>query len=613
MCGIAGAAGGGDPAVVRAMCGLLGHRGPDGEGFHSAPGVTLGMRRLAIMDVAHGQQPVFDESGKIAAVFNGEIYNHVDLRRQLRGHRLPSASDTECLPHLFEEHGRGFAEGLNGMFAIAMWDARDSSLHLCVDQLGKKPLYYCLHEGVLYFASELHALVRGVELPRQVDPAALGQYLTYRYVPAPASALKGVRRVAPGHGLTFRDGVIEHWRYWSLGPTDADPETDIEQQFRARLLEATRIRMMGERPMGAFLSAGLDSSAVVAAMTRVSSSRIATFTARFAGDPQPETAVAARIAAHLGTDHHELTVAPDIADLLPQLVRHVGEPLADPSLIPTYAVSRAAREHIVVALTGDGGDEAWGGYGHYGRVSSGRVRPESLRAGIHRAGTWLARRGPRRGILERAGGAVLLDWAAPGEAVRHARLMTVFRPEDWPALVRPEFISSTREAWPYAYLVQAHRLASGTRVERQMVADAVTYLPNDLLVKVDIASMACSLEVRSPLLDHTFFEWALGVPGEMRVEQGQSKAMMRRALRPWLPNEVLTLPKRGFGIPLEQWVRGPVRPMIGDLLLDQSARVKQFLIPATVDRLALQPGPRGGLRVWSLLVLELFLREVVGP
>lgn len=588
------------------------HRGPDGQGYHVGEGVALGMRRLAIVDVAHGDQPVRDESGRICAVFNGEIYNHDELRSGLPGHRFDSAADTECIPHLFEELGPEYPRLLNGMFAVALWDQASRSLHLCVDQLGKKPLYYTTYRGVFYFASELQALLAGSGMPASADPAAIGQYLTYRYVPAPASAVAGVHRVPPGHRLSLIDGVVRVEPYWRLRPHQVN-QTDLEQEFRSRLLEATRIRLMGERPLGAFLSGGLDSSAVVAAMTRVSRSRVKTFSVEFPGDSRSERAVAARIAGYLGTEHHELAVDADLVDLLPMLVRHVGEPLADPSLIPTYAVSAAARQHIVVALSGDGGDESWGGYPHYLRAHRllDRTIPTSTgRAAARALGTAVARRGPLRGAVERGISSALLSAGQQDPGLRYARFMSVFRPEDWPMLVRPEYRAAMAEQCPFEYLAGVFDQTSGDLASRMMMTDVRSYLAGDLLVKVDVASMACSLEVRSPLLDHTMIEWAASITAERKLRGGQTKAILREAVRDWLPAGVVDLPKKGFGVPLESWLTGPLRPMVGDLLRGPDARVKQFLVPGTVDRLADDPGPRGSVRLWTLLVLEIFLRQL---
>lgn len=622
MCGIAGVVGAvrDHSPEVRAMCDSMAHRGPDGEGYFAAPGVNLGMRRLAIVDVDHGIQPVHSENRQATAIFNGEIYNYRDLQGQLRrrGHILASESDSETLVHLYEEHGGSFIDQLRGMFAIALWDSDSQTLILTRDRLGKKPLYYYAEGGRLWFASELKALMAIPVIRRDIDPIALRQFLQFRYIPQPLSIFRGIRKLPPGHQLIWRGGDFTVKRYWRLAFDDAergsDDLPDLEERFREQLLEATAVRMHSDRPLGAFLSGGLDSSAVVAAMARVSSNQIKTFSIGFEQDEFNELPHARRVADLYGTEHHEMIVTPDIEDLLPRLVSQFDEPFADSSAIPSFYLAQLAREHVVVALNGDGGDEALAGYStykHFLRVPATWVLPPTLvNAGRLVAGA-VARTSPDSRLGRTAHKGTRLLAAQPWE--RYGRLVSTWTPDELDHLLRPEFALASVEPETFARQREVWNANLSTDpVNRLLAVDVETYLTGDLLPKVDITTMAVSLEARSPLLDHQLMQWCARLPGTLKLRGDNTKYLMRRSLMPWLPTDLIHRRKQGFAAPMAEWLAGPLHEMTHDLLLSPNAAVKQYLQPSVPRQLIDSQSNSQGL--YSLLVLEIWLRgQSAGP
>ncbi len=450
MCGIAGLL---DPrssdrdALLAQMTATLFHRGPDEAGYHCDDHVALGMRRLSIQDVRHGHQPAQDESQTVSCVFNGELYNVGELQAMLRarGHHLASEADTDCIPHLYEEFGPRFVDHLRGMFAVAVWDARRRRLVLARDRLGKKPLYYAHTGDRIAFASELKALLVDPSLERRADPVALSHYLTLQYVPAPWSAVAGVSKLPPGHLLVADDSGVRVDRYWQLeylAEGAADPRSDEElvEELRAHLLDAVKVRLVGERPLGAFLSGGLDSSAVVGAMSEVSTQPIKTFSIGFESEAFNELPHAARVAERFGTEHHELVVRPEALDIVPRLATYFDEPYADSSAIPSWYLAQMAGEHVVVALNGDGGDEVLAGYTRYQRyLGAGDHRiPRGVAKGMLRAGTWFSAHSAGRAPVRKLGtGLTLLGEADP--ARRYARFLSYFRPEEKLQLYTDDF------------------------------------------------------------------------------------------------------------------------------------------------------------------------------
>jgi asparagine synthase (glutamine-hydrolysing) len=618
MCGIAGVVGHPDTALVHRMCEVMVHRGPDGAGFYTDDGATLGMRRLAIIDVAGGHQPVRNEDGSVVAVFNGEIYNFADLRTALirRGHRFSTAGDSECLVHLYEEYGDEFVTRLRGMFAFAIWDVRRRRLLLGRDRVGKKPLYWRGGGADLQFASEAKSLLEDPSLARRLDLVALHHYLTYQYVPAPWSIYQGVHKLPPGHLLIWQDGRVDVRRYWRL---DSTPRTitdtaAAEEELRDLLLDAVRVRLVAERPLGALLSGGVDSSAVVAAMSMVSPGPVRTFSIGFDEYSLDERAYARVVARRYATDHHEFVVTGCDADLLAQLAWHYDEPFGDPSAIPSFHVARLSREHVTVVLNGDGGDECFGGYPRYAlmrrlsRVPTVPPHPLLSRCG-DLAGRALNGRLSRR--LSRA--VQLLGQPAPE---RYGSLMSIFTAAQKHDLYTDDLRTELAGVNSLDLLGRAYaRSTARDTLGRLIDTDVNTYLPGDLLAKMDIATMANSVEARSPFLDHVLLEWAAHLPTNLKVRRGTTKYLLKRAVSPWLPPAVIDRPKRGFGVPLARWLRTSLRDLAWSVLTDQTAEQRGLFRPEAVVAM-LQRHERGydeSRRLWALIQSELWHRVYLDP
>lgn len=624
MCGIVGRLA---PAsacraeLVRAMNSTITHRGPDEAGIFEDDDVALAMRRLAIQDVSHGHQPARSESGDIVVMFNGELYNVAALRTMLeqRGHTLASASDTECLPHLYEEFGLSFVDHLRGMFVISLWDRRAKRLVLVRDRLGKKPLYWSEIGGDLVFGSELKALLKDPVIPRMADPVAISHYLTYQYVPAPWAAVRGVHKLPPAHLLVRDDSGTRVERYWSLeyAPegSKAPDDGELVEQLREQLLEAVRIRMISERPLGAFLSGGLDSSAVVAAMHKIGTAHIRTFSIGFDEESHNELPYARRVAERYGTEHEELVVRPDALDIIPRLARSFDEPYADSSAIPSWYLADMTRHHVVVALNGDGGDEALGGYTRYLRylTTGGRRLPSPVARGLSRAGRSLHQHSARSPYIRKAASAAtLLGEADPAD--RYARFLSYFRPEEKLGIASSGFAEVISEHDSYALVRELWQQHTGTDVINRLLAvDTHSYLPGDLLPKVDITTMSVSLEARSPFLDQEFVEWAASIPGNRKIVGRSGKHLLKMALDGWIDDDLIHRRKQGFGIPLGDWMRGPLREMLVDTLTDSTAKARGYFDAAGVQHLVDQhmSGIDRASQLYALLMLELWHREVL--
>jgi len=622
MCGVAGivSLGEADRARVRRMCDVMAHRGPDGVGYHDAENVSMGMRRLAILDPVGGNQPTYNEDGTVVAVFNGELYNFPELREQLlaRGHRLSGRGDSECLVHLYEEFGDDLVYHLRGMFAFAIWDAMRQRLLLARDRVGKKPLYWRDDGTSLSFASELKGLVVDPQDRREVDPVALHHYLTYQYVPAPWSIYQGINKLPPGSRLVWRAGTLSEDRYWSLDftPRPAAGERDEAARLRDLLLEATRVRMVADRPVGAFLSGGIDSSAVVAAIARAGGvERIHTFCVGFEDERFDERSHARAVARLYGTDHHELVVTAEMLDVLPMLAWHFDEPFADSSAIPSYFVARLSSAYSTVVLNGDGGDECFGGYLRYSVMDrAGRIKlPAPIRASCGAVGGMLLQRAPDRHTARRVGHA-LRHLSVNRADQRYARLMSYFRPEQKYAIysdVMREAVAAVDSDELVLALFGASNADSDAG--RAMEADVNSYLPGDLLAKVDITTMANSIEARSPFLDHNLMQWAAGLPTRFKVRGGETKRLLRSAVHSWLPEELVDRPKKGFGVPMAQWLRGDLRELARDVLTDHTARSRGYFRPQAVAGLLARhdAGEDHAVRIWALIQLELWQRVCV--
>jgi asparagine synthase (glutamine-hydrolysing) len=611
VCGIAGFAGfpeRGDQAraLVSSMCDAIVHRGPDGEGVGVYEHVALGMRRLSIIDVDGGWQPIGNEDGTVQIVFNGEIYNHRVLRRELelKGHQFRTHSDTETIVHGYEERGARVVDSLRGMFGFAIWDTRRQQLVLARDRFGQKPLYIWEHDGGIAFASELKSLLRLPRFRPQINREAMLRYLALGYVPDPMSIYAGVRKLAPGTVLVWTPGEgSRETRYWSpIQPQlERIDEREAAEELRRRLADAVLCHLESDVPLGAFLSGGVDSTAVVAQMAQLAGGRVKTFTIGF-DDPRFNEAPAARaVAAELGTEHTELIVRPDAGLLIDTLALQFDEPFADSSALPTYLVSKLAREHVTVALSGDGGDELFGGYGRYQRVRRPRVHSRALSGTMSRIARALPHGAYGRNYLlnltrsERGRYASTVAFPLSTEEGGLVRRERVPAAVDLEGLLAPQF----EECREHDFFAQMG------------LVDVMSYLPGDILTKVDRMSMAVSLEARVPLLDHEFAEFALSLPSSLKVRDGRGKYIFRKALAGLVPDSVFTRPKTGFSVPLGAWFRGPLRHRI-EALRDPNAPVREHVDGDAVERhLAEHLASRRdhSHALWRLLVLDVWLRH----
>jgi asparagine synthase (glutamine-hydrolysing) len=619
MCGIAGCVDAHGPVPVELlarMAGAVRHRGPDDDGIYRSPDGHAGLafRRLAIIDLSPaGHQPMTVPGRDCWIVFNGEVYNFGELRAELEalGHAFRSRSDTEVVLHAWLEWGERCVERFIGMFAFAIWDEGTRVLFAARDRLGIKPLYYVAESDRLAFGSELKSLVAAGVPTAPLDADALADFLARGYISAPRTIYRGVRALLPGHTLTWREGAVTLRRYWdpldyAIGPgsrVQAD-ESHLADELDELLRSSIRYRLISDVPLGAFLSGGLDSTLVVALMRAVSGADVRTFTIGFPDARQSEAAAAAAVARHLGTTHLDLTATErDAQDVVPLLPDIFDEPFADASQIPTYLVSRLTREHVTVALSGDGGDELFGGYDNYTRLA--RIAPWWRAPRALRAAAALPARLLPHGTRRRA-----LEGLAAADPLTYAeQVWRLFRRHEAAALVpalRGQFDDS--EAGYAARRVAGSRMH---RLEAMMLTDLERYLPNDILTKVDRASMAVSLEARVPLLDHRVVEFALGLPLEMRMRQGRTKVLLRRVLSRYVPPALTERPKRGFSVPLAAWLRGDLRSLTATSLAPERLAFFGVLDPAAVaTRLArFARGGTGAEGIWALLMLQLWLER----
>jgi asparagine synthase (glutamine-hydrolysing) len=637
MCGIAGSvwfdsAKALDRGTLRRMTDVLAHRGPDGEGSYFSAGVALGHRRLAVIDVAGGRQPLANEDDSIWVVLNGEIYNYRPLRQRLeqRGHRFRTQSDTETLVHLYEDEGPAMLGQLEGMFALALWDGRRRELLLARDRLGKKPLVYRLEDGRLLFASELKSLLEVPGVPRELDPQALDQYLTYQYVPHPRTIYRGINKLPPGHLAFYREGRLEVRPWWQLdfqaeearpcatGSASASPRdrpaADYAAELRDLLTAAVECRLQSEVPLGAFLSGGIDSTIVVGLMRKLGGP-LRTFSIGFPVAQYDETRYARLAARHFGTQHEEFQVEPRAVDVLPRLVWHYDEPFADSSALPTWCLSELTKRTVTVALSGDGGDELFAGYDRYRAVWLAE-RLDRLPAVVRRC---LAARLWQR--LPAGGGTKSLTrrWQrfaaalADAPARRYLDWVSVFNKLQRQSLYRPEFSATLGDNGPGEFLTAAMARADGRdAVTAASLADVVTYLPCDLLTKVDTASMAHGLECRQPFLDHRVVELAARMPARLKLRGGRGKRILRQAFGDLLPAAIRRRRKMGFGVPLDSWFRGELRDFARQILLDPLALGRGYFRSEAVHSLwdEHQAGRANhSHRLWALLILELWQRQ----
>jgi asparagine synthase (glutamine-hydrolysing) len=625
VCGIVGQAradgGPVDIGLLERMCEALAHRGPDSRGTHRSAGAGLGIQRLRVIDLQTGDQPIHNEDRTVAVVLNGEIYNYAELRRRLEraGHRFATNGDTEVIVHLYEDEGPDCVRHLHGMFAFAVWDSRRRRLMLARDRVGKKPLFYAERNGALTFGSELRALLQDERIPRDIDHRALDSYLTYLYVPAPLSAFRAVRKLPPATTLTYENGQVSLRRYWSLDfAAKRDPRSmeELHEEIRESIRAAVKRRLVADVPVGALLSGGIDSSAVVAAMAQEAHGRVKTFSVGFDNETFNELPAARKVAAWCDTEHHEFTVRPDAIELLPQIVRHYGEPFADHSAIPSFQIAALTRQHVTVALNGDGGDESFAGYYSYVR-NLRTAHFDGLPLALRRAAAALGARLPANGDVRSAfNRARRFSRALPLDPVeRFVANQTYMNPLERAWLYTDDYADVLSHSEPERVLTDAWHAASGEALlDVMQEVDIGTWLAGDLIPKMDIATMAHALEARSPFLDHELMQLAASIPADLKLPSMRKKGLLRDALKPWLPADILERPKQGFCVPMADWLRGDLRDFAADTLLDRAARSRGYFREASVRSLLTDHANGRGdhsNRIWALLVHELWHREFV--
>jgi asparagine synthase (glutamine-hydrolysing) len=602
------------------MCAGLEHRGPDSRGIHLDGPIGLGIQRLRVIDLATGDQPVYNEDRSVAVVLNGEIYNYRELRERLiaNGHRFATDGDTEVIAHLYEEEGPDFVKSLAGMFGLALWDARRGELFVARDRIGKKPLFYAERGGTISFASELWALLADEEISREVDPVALDRFFTYTYVPSPFSAFRAVRKLPPASLLRWRAGKTQIERYWKadFGPTlEVESDAEAGELVREAVREAVRRRMVADVPLGAFLSGGVDSTAVVAAMAELSTNPVKTFSIGFEQTGFDELPYARDVAERFGTEHHELVVRPDAVELLPKLARHYGEPFADHSAIPSFYLAEMTRRHVTVALTGDGGDEVFGGYGRYAHGAMMQrfdAVPAGLRGGVAALAARVRPNGDLNSARNRLRRAAAMLPLPPED--RYVRAMSRFGLDLRDRVYTHEFRDSLEGS--AAATIAEPWTASTARnpIDRMLDVDQQTYLPGDLLTKMDIATMAYGLEARSPLLDQELVALGAALPARFKVRGREKKIALRAALRGVVPDEHIDRTKQGFQVPMAEWFRTDLRELARETLLGGAAEgrgyLRQDVVAGLLQRHLAREEDNSSL-LWSMLSFELWHQQVV--
>jgi asparagine synthase (glutamine-hydrolysing) len=604
------------------MIATMRHRGPDDSGlyFDDANGLALGFRRLAIIDLSPaGHQPMANEDETIWLVFNGEIYNFLALRPWLeaKGHRFRSRTDSETIIHQYEESGPACVEQFNGMFGFALWDANRPRLLLARDRIGKKPLYYYDDGARLFFASELKAILTDRTAPRQVDQDSLGAYLTLKYVPSPYTIFQNIRKLPPGHILTFEQGQAAVQRYWDWLPafqTNGAHRSEAEwcEEVAEVLRESVRDRLVSDVPLGAFLSGGIDSSAVVATMAGLSEQPVKTFSIGFVEERYNELHYARQVAERFSTDHHEFIVEPeDLREVLPRLVAQFDEPFADSSAVPTYYVSKIAREQVTVVLSGDGGDEALAGYRHYAQALS-EARLDGIPLALRKALMAL----PLATLPNGVKGYRFARRFQMSADERHIYNMSSLTQEEVRDLLADAPFNSSQRTGTAFLLTWMQNARHLDYLSRMQYVDGMAFLPEDILVKVDRMSMLNSLETRCPLLDYRFLELAARIPPSLRYRDGVGKYILKRTLQGILPETILHRSKMGFGIPMSQWFRGDLAHYIREVLLDERTLQRPFWqrgkVQATVSK-QLNSGLIVSDFIWQLLVFELWCRTYLDP
>ncbi len=625
-----------DRALLERMNAVITHRGPDSDGFYVRGNLGLAMRRLAIVDLTTGDQPIPNEDQTVWIVFNGEIFNYPELRPRLEklGHSFRTNTDTEAIVHLYEQYGPDCVDHLRGQFAFAIWDEREQRLLLARDRLGQKPLYYTQHNGSFYFGSELKCLLQIPGLPRRVHLPAIHHYLTLMYIPDPWTAFEGIYKLPPAHRLVIQNRepntqlpnypIPNIEKYWDLPyePKWELPENEIRARLRETITEAVRIRLMSDVPLGAHLSGGIDSSIVVGLMAGMMDQPVKTFAIGFDEARYNETPYARQVAQKFGTDHHEFILKPDALGMLPRLIRHFDEPFADPAALPTWYLAEMTRRHVTVALNGDGGDEAFAGYQRYFGdlyVDLYRWIPAPLRQGVlDRLIAMLPAQADRP--MEQSYAAALRGMAR-GAQVSHAaskvRWSTHFSADEKWALYNHDMRAALNAAPSSADLLAEtfHAALARNRIDRTLYTDLHHYLPGALLPKVDRMTMAHALEARSPFLDHEVMEIAARLPARWKVRGQKTKWILRHLFRDLLPPNIEARGKSGFSVPLGPWFQGELYQPARELLCAADSRVQAYLRREAIERLLLENKSgrhNHGKRIWTLLCLEVWMREYVG-
>ena len=626
MCGICGKINFNSEPVnedlLRQMTSCLSHRGPDDEGIYLKDNVGLGHRRLSIIDLSpSAHQPMSNEDGSLWIVYNGEIYNFPELRENLikKGHTFHSKSDTETIIHLYEEYGVDCLKYLRGMFAFAIWNDKDRSLFLARDRVGKKPLYYWHTKDTFVFASEIKSILQDSGYTRKPDHTAIHHYLTYQYVPSPWTAFEGIQKLPPAHYLVLKNGQVEIKRYWKLSylPKHRMKGEDLGDEIIERLRESVRIRLISDVPLGAFLSGGIDSSAIVALMSGIMDEPVKTFSIGFKETAYNELHYARMVAERFRTNHVEFVVEPKAIDIIDKLIWHYNEPFADPSAIPTYYVSKLAREHVTVVLNGDGGDENFAGYGRYAANEFSRMMHRFFPPSVAKAVLPLVM------ILPHGKNPTNFFWRlkrflqeyVKTPELRNGHWLCHFTTEMKNDLYEGDFLKQFSHVDSFDLLLDKYKEAEADSfLDKTLYADVMMYLPDDLLVKVDVASMANSLEARSPFLDHEFMEFAAKIPSELKLKGRTTKYILKESLKGILPDEVLYREKMGFGVPIDHWFRNELKDMAYDIILGERARSRGYFKTSALKRILDEHSSykwNWHYHIWNLLMLELWHRMFI--
>lgn len=606
-------------ALVQQMCRVLTHRGPDDEGIYVNHNIGMGMRRLSIIDLAAGKQPIANEDGSKWIIFNGEIYNHVTIRAELekKGHKFKTRSDTEVILHAYEQWGEECVHKLNGMFAFTIWDCIAKRLFIARDRIGIKPLYFYDSDDYFIWGSEIKSILQVPQVPRQLDMKALDNFLTFEYVPAPRSIFYHIKKLPAGHWLRFENGTAEIRRYWDFQfHMNGASETQLIDQFRALLEDSVKIQMMSDVPLGGLLSGGLDSSTVVAFMARSSHMPVKTFSIGFDDGTYNELGYARRIAKHFQTDHHEFMVTPNIADLTEKLLEYFDEPFGDFSMFPTYWVSRLAREHVTVALSGDGGDELLGGYDAYLADRLARsidclvpfLNGQMVQSLVRR----IKPTAKKKGFVNRI--KRFLEGVQYPPDLQHVRWMIFLSEYDKTKLYSTDLHTRLANYNPYEFIQAIFKhsrngTGASTPLTQQQYVDVMSYLVDDILVKVDRMSMATSLEARVPFLDYRFVEFIGTLPDQMKINGKQTKYILRRAMQDILPTTILTRGKEGFSIPIKNWLKTSLKPLMLEMLSEDRLRRDGLFKPEHVKKMItthLDGRENHSHRLWALIIFNLW-------